>query len=30
LTLYGEHVLHNNSKAHQRKVKYELFNPHLV
>jgi hypothetical protein len=30
LTAYGEPVPHNNSKTHQRNVKFELFNPHLV
>jgi len=30
LTPYGEPVPHNNSKTHQRNVKFEFFNPHLV
>jgi hypothetical protein len=30
LTPYGEPVRHNNSKTHQRNVKFELFNPQLV
>jgi hypothetical protein len=30
LTPYGEPVPQNNSRTHQRNVKFELFNPHLV